>query len=48
MARRIQAWLGVKRGERAEVWLAMQMQYDLWQAEQKPLPKVIPAPRVAG
>lgn len=48
MARRIQAWLGVKRGGRAELWLAMQMQYDLWQAERKPMPKVIPAPHVAG
>ncbi|MHB9119202.1 MAG: HigA family addiction module antitoxin [Burkholderiales bacterium] len=44
MARRIEAWLGRDRGGRAEVWLGMQMDYDLWLAEQKPLPKVEKAP----
>ena len=44
MARRIEAWLGRDRGGRAEVWLGMQMDYDLWQAEQKPLPKIEKAP----
>jgi plasmid maintenance system antidote protein VapI len=44
MARRIQAWLGVDRGGRAEVWLRMQMDYDLWMAEQRPLPPVTRAP----
>ncbi|PTD95776.1 HigA family addiction module antitoxin [Pseudothauera lacus] len=49
MARRIQAWLGVDRGGRAEVWLRMQMDYDLWMAEQRPLPPVMRAPdRAAG
>ncbi|QEI07659.1 HigA family addiction module antidote protein [Pigmentiphaga aceris] len=28
-------------GTSAEMWLAMQAQYDLWQAEQKPRPKVM-------
>ena len=44
MARRIEAWLGPERGGRAEVWLGMQMDYDLWLAEQKPAPKVERAP----
>ena len=46
MARRIEAWLGVQRGGRAELWLGMQMDYDLWQAQQTPAPKVARAPAV--
>ena len=48
MARRIEAWLGCDRGGRAEVWLGMQMDYDLWLAEQKPLPKIEKAPALVG
>lgn len=33
MALRIERWLGKDRGGRAGVWLAMQADYDLWQAE---------------
>ncbi len=44
MARRIEAWLGAERGGRAEIWLGMQMDYDLWLAEQRPIPKVERAP----
>lgn len=44
MARRIEAWLGTERGGRADLWLGMQMDYDLWQADQKPLPKIEKAP----
>lgn len=29
-------------GTSAEMWATMQAQYDLWQAEQKPRPKVVP------
>jgi len=47
MARRIEAWLGQDRGGRAAVWLGMQLNYDLWQAEQKPVPKVKRAPALA-
>ncbi|MDD5240522.1 MAG: HigA family addiction module antitoxin [Sulfuricella sp.] len=47
MARRIEAWLGQDRGGRADLWLSMQLDYDLWQAEQKPAPKVERAPAVA-
>lgn len=46
MARRIEAWLGPERGGRAEIWLGMQMDHDLWIAEQKPAPKVIRAPEL--
>jgi addiction module HigA family antidote len=33
MALRIERWLGVERGGRASVWLAQQIEYDLWRAE---------------
>ena len=46
MARRIEAWLGPERGGRAEIWLGIQMDYDLWVAEQKPLPNVTRAPEL--
>jgi len=50
MALRIEAWLGVKRGGEARLWLAEQSAYDMWQAEQRlkttPL-HVKPAPLVA-
>jgi plasmid maintenance system antidote protein VapI len=46
MARRIEAWLGPDRGGRAELWLGMQMDYDLWAAEQRPAPKVVRAPEL--
>ncbi len=31
MALRIEKWLGVENAERADVWLAEQTSYDLWQ-----------------
>lgn len=34
MALRIEAWLGVDRGGRAELWLTQQHAYELWQARQ--------------
>lgn len=46
MARRIEMWLGQERGGRADLWLGMQMDYDLWQVEQKPIPKVKRAPAI--
>lgn len=49
MAVRIEAWLGKERGGNAQIWLAEQAAYDMWQvrqrAKQQPL-KVSPAPRV--
>jgi plasmid maintenance system antidote protein VapI len=44
MARRIEAWLGPERGGRAELWLGLQMDYDLWLVEQRPAPTVLRAP----
>ena len=35
MAMRIEAWLGVKRGGEARLWLAEQSAYDVWQAAQR-------------
>jgi plasmid maintenance system antidote protein VapI len=32
---RLERWLGVEHGGRADVWLGMQAAYDLWAAEQK-------------
>lgn len=34
MALRLERWLGVENGGRAEVWIGMQASYDLWRAEQ--------------
>jgi len=35
MALKIEDWLGVERGGRAEMWTGMQLDYDMWQARQK-------------
>lgn len=32
MAIRLEKWLGVENGGRADLWLAEQVSYDLWQA----------------
>ena len=32
MALKIERWLGVENGGRAEQWAGMQLQYDMWQA----------------
>lgn len=34
-------------GTSAESWLNNQMQWDLWQVNQKPLPKIEPLPKAA-
>ena len=44
MALRLEAWLGVERGGRADVWIAEQAAYDLWQARQGEAPNVTRAP----
>jgi plasmid maintenance system antidote protein VapI len=46
MALRLEAWLGVERGGRADVWIAEQAAYQLWQATQAEPPNVTPAPEV--
>jgi plasmid maintenance system antidote protein VapI len=35
MALRIEKWLGVENGGSADLWLAEQASYDLWQARSK-------------
>jgi len=40
MALRIEGWLGVENGGRADVWIAEQAAYDLWQVRKIGLPKV--------
>lgn len=44
MALRLEAWLGVERGGRADIWIAEQAAYDLWQARKAGAPKVRRAP----
>ena len=40
MALRLEGWLGVKHGGRADVWLGQQAAYDLWQARKAGAPRV--------
>jgi addiction module HigA family antidote len=45
MALRLEGWLGVARGGRADLWVAQQAAFDLWQARKAGSPKVKHAPR---
>ena len=40
MALRIEGWLGVENGGRADTWIAQQAAYDLWRAREAGAPKV--------
>jgi len=40
MALRLECWLGVENGGRADLWVAQQAIYDLWKARQAGLPTV--------
>jgi antitoxin HigA-1 len=44
MALRLSAWLSTS----PDVWLGMQTQWDLWQAEQQPSPKIKPLERLVA
>lgn len=44
MALRLAAWLSTT----PDVWLDMQMQWDLWEAEQAPRPNITPLDRLAA
>ena len=44
MALRLEGWLGVKNGGRADLWIVQQASYDLWQARKAGAPKVRRAP----
>lgn len=48
MALRIEAWLGVERGGRADLWLGLQTDYDLWHARKAGVTKVKPAKSMAA
>lgn len=43
MALRLEQWLSVENGGRADLWLAEQASYDLWQARRLFKPKIKPA-----
>lgn len=43
MALRLEGWLGVEHGGSADLWIAQQAAYDLWNARKAGLPKVKPA-----
>ena len=40
MALRLEAWLGIENGGRADTWMAQQAAYDLWQARSEGSPKI--------
>ncbi|TCV79108.1 HigA family addiction module antitoxin [Sulfurirhabdus autotrophica] len=40
MALRLEGWLGVNNGGRADLWITQQATYDLWQARKAGAPKV--------
>lgn len=47
MALRLEGWLGVKNGGRADAWIAQQAAYDLWKAREAGMPVVTKAPLMA-
>lgn len=40
MALRIEGWLGVENGGRADAWISQQASYELWKARKAGAPKV--------
>lgn len=40
MALRLEGWLGVENGGRADLWIAQQATYDLWKAREAGAPRV--------
>jgi len=46
MALRLEGWLGVENGGRADMWIAQQAAYDLWKARAAGMPKVQKAPEL--
>ena len=40
MALRLEIWLGIEHGGRADIWVAQQAAYDLWKARKAGKPKV--------
>ncbi|HPH06867.1 MAG TPA: HigA family addiction module antitoxin [Methylotenera sp.] len=48
MALRLEKWLGVENGGRADIWLAEQTAFDLWQAREKFTAQVMPLALIAA
>ena len=48
MALRLEKWLGVENGGRADIWLAEQTAFDLWQAREKFTAQVMPLTLIAA
>ena len=48
MALRLEGWLGVENGGRADLWISQQAAYDLWQARKAGTPKVKRATALAA
>ncbi len=48
MSLRLEGWLGVENGGRADLWISQQAAYDLWQARKAGNPKVRRAVLVAA
>ncbi len=48
MALRLEGWLGVENGGRADLWIAEQAAYDLWQVRKAGAPKVQRAQLIAA
>ena len=48
MALRLEGWLGVENGGRADLWIAEQAAYDLWQVRKVGAPKVQRAQLIAA
>lgn len=48
MALRLEGWLGVEHGGRADAWVSQQAAYDLWKAREAGMPTVTKAPMMAA
>jgi len=48
MALRLEKWLGIENGGRADIWLAEQTAFDLWQAREKFTAQVMPLSLIAA
>ena len=48
MALRLEGWLGVENGGRADLWIGQQAAYGFWQARKAGMPKVQRAPLKAA
>ena len=48
MALRLEGWLGVENGGRADTWIRQQAAYDLWKAREAGMPVVTKAALMAA